>query len=322
MRKFFNGEIALGLLLASLFWISVLGWQAAHAPTEREKAECQEQAQKSGHKTEECKTLWERTTSDPVAFFTLWIAIFTAVLGGSTIALWLAGERQIELIRENSVRQAEQMQASIAAAKSSVDQAKRAADVAERAMVLTDRPWIDINLEIAGPLKFGPELIEIRIKGTFTNVGKSPATYVHFTFGLCPDVAAASSKADEDTKWWRDIPIAARGFGHVLFPGKDESFGMDVSITRDEFTARIKEMDAIPMDEPSPPFTKSNPGLYGLAYYGVPSAGRSGRPHHTILLLSLDLKDPEHDGFDGTEQGEFPADTLKLVQAHFGADAT
>src|SRR5215211_5224762 len=61
----------------------VLGWQASFAPTEQQKNECYEAAKKSGHKTEESKTLWEKTTTDPVAFFTF-------VLSASTIGLWIA----------------------------------------------------------------------------------------------------------------------------------------------------------------------------------------------------------------------------------------
>jgi hypothetical protein len=90
MLKWLNPEIALGVLLATVLWTGVLGWQAAYAPTEREKQECYEAAKKSGHKTEECKTIWERTTSDPVALFTFGIFIFTAVLGISTMFLWSA----------------------------------------------------------------------------------------------------------------------------------------------------------------------------------------------------------------------------------------
>lgn len=89
-RRIFNGEIALGFMLATLFWIAVLGWQAAYAPTDKEKQECYEAAKKSGHKTEECKTLWERTTSDPITLYTFGTFIFTGVLAASTIFLWIA----------------------------------------------------------------------------------------------------------------------------------------------------------------------------------------------------------------------------------------
>jgi hypothetical protein len=88
LKRLINGEIALGFLSATVFWICVLGWQAANAPTEKEKQECYEAAKKSGHKTEDCKTFWERTTSDPIAFYTLGTFIFTAVIGAATGLLW------------------------------------------------------------------------------------------------------------------------------------------------------------------------------------------------------------------------------------------
>jgi hypothetical protein len=76
-------ELVLGALLATVVWVGVLGWQASYAPTEIEKQECYEAAKKAAHKTEECKSLWEKTTTDPVAFFTF-------VLSVSTIGLWVA----------------------------------------------------------------------------------------------------------------------------------------------------------------------------------------------------------------------------------------
>jgi hypothetical protein len=94
----------------------VLGWQAAYAPTDAQKQECYDTAEKEGHKSEECKTLWEKATSDPVAFFTLWLVIFRGGLTVSTILLWLAGERQIEFLRESSEAQGRDMKASIAEA--------------------------------------------------------------------------------------------------------------------------------------------------------------------------------------------------------------
>lgn len=83
-----NPEMILGFLLATVFWAAVLGWQASYSPTEREKQECAETAKKSGHKTEDCKTFWEKTTNDPIALSTFGTFIFTGVLGISTIFLW------------------------------------------------------------------------------------------------------------------------------------------------------------------------------------------------------------------------------------------
>lgn len=98
-----NPEIALGFLIATVFWIGILGWQTAYAPSEIEKQKCRDAAEKSDAKGEECKTLWERTTSDPVAFFTLWLVIFTGGLTVSTMMLWQAGEKQYRLLRRTSL---------------------------------------------------------------------------------------------------------------------------------------------------------------------------------------------------------------------------
>jgi hypothetical protein len=98
-------EIALGFLLASLFWIGILGWQASHSSDNNHAEECIEIAKKAGFKTDECKSFLQRSASDPVAAFTL-------VLSLSTIALWLV--------------------------------TRRSADIAERAFTNLERPYIYI----------------------------------------------------------------------------------------------------------------------------------------------------------------------------------
>jgi len=100
MLKYRNAELVLGALFATVLWTGILGWQASYAPTEREKQECYESAKKTSHKTEDCKTFWERTTSDPVAVFTLVLACSTIGLGVATLFLYLAGRRQLRLARD------------------------------------------------------------------------------------------------------------------------------------------------------------------------------------------------------------------------------
>jgi hypothetical protein len=95
LRRLINGEIALGFLLATLFWIAALGLATSYAPTNPEKEACYQASAKSGRSTEECKTFWEKTTSDPVATFTLVLAFSTVGLWVATIGLYFAGERQL-----------------------------------------------------------------------------------------------------------------------------------------------------------------------------------------------------------------------------------
>jgi hypothetical protein len=96
LKRWINGEIALGFLLATLLWIAVLGLATSYAPTEVEKKACYDAAKQAGHQTEDCKTFWEKTTSDPVAMFTLVLALSTVGLWIATLALYVAGNRHSE----------------------------------------------------------------------------------------------------------------------------------------------------------------------------------------------------------------------------------
>src|SRR5882672_3875935 len=105
MSRWIRGELALGFMLASCVWIVLVGWLESYTPTEAQKNECYEAAEKAGHKNEECKTVWERTTTDPVALFTLVLAVSTVGLWVATIALYRAGERQLALTTKTANRQ-------------------------------------------------------------------------------------------------------------------------------------------------------------------------------------------------------------------------
>jgi hypothetical protein len=139
MLRKLNHEIVLGFLLASLFWIGVLGRQAWHSTDSKHAEECIEIAKKAGFKTDECKTFLERSASDPVAAFTL-------VLSLSTIALWLV--------------------------------TRRSADIAERAFSDLERPYVYIfgakglarYSETMDPYDF--------LKYSVANYGKTPASIV------------------------------------------------------------------------------------------------------------------------------------------------
>ncbi|MGB9113906.1 hypothetical protein [Bradyrhizobium sp.] len=116
--RWFRAEIVLGFLIGTIFWAAILGWQAAYTATDAEKQKCHDAAERSGSKSKECKSFWERTTSDPVAFFTFWLAISTVGLGISTVLLWAAGEKQFRHARRTSIIQSRDMKASIDLARS------------------------------------------------------------------------------------------------------------------------------------------------------------------------------------------------------------
>lgn len=86
-------EIILGFLIATIFWIGVLGWTTSYSTIEQTKQTCSESAEKIGRDYAERKTFWERTTSDPIATFTLVLAVSTVGLWVATIGLYISGEK-------------------------------------------------------------------------------------------------------------------------------------------------------------------------------------------------------------------------------------
>lgn len=199
MWKWLNPEIALGLLVATVFWTGVLGWQAAYTPTERIKNECYEAAQKSGHKTEECKSLWERTTSDPVA-------LFTFVLSVSTIGLWLVTWR-------SGVRQTRDMEGAIAAAE---DANKLNRDQ----FAQTLRPWIRADIAIAGDFVCDGKHAYLELQIVLRNTGSSPAFGIHPFVTTYPNTIEGdlSETYEAISEMFRKQPIKEASFGLNLFP--------------------------------------------------------------------------------------------------------
>jgi hypothetical protein len=78
------------------------------------------------------KSIWEKARTDPVAFFTLWLVIFTAVLSGvSVIQLKL-------LVRGETV------------AEKSANAANKSAEIAERALIAGQRAFVSVSFEPSG----------------------------------------------------------------------------------------------------------------------------------------------------------------------------
>lgn len=160
-RRRLNPEIAIGFLIATVFWAAILGWQAAYAPTEMEKQKCYEVARHDGHKSEECKSFWEKATTDPVAFFTFWLVLSTIGLGVSTVLLWRAGEKQFRHARRSAITQARDMQASV--------------EIARRSYISQHRTWLKVYPVEIGPINVTDGKIRISILIEAENAGNFPA---------------------------------------------------------------------------------------------------------------------------------------------------
>jgi hypothetical protein len=100
LGKIINGEIAFGFFCAGIFWLAVLGFVTSFTPTTAEKEDCYQAAAKSGRDTGECKTFWEQTTSEPIALFTLVLAVANIGMWAATIGLYRGGRNQLQLARD------------------------------------------------------------------------------------------------------------------------------------------------------------------------------------------------------------------------------
>ena len=86
----------MGFMIASLLWVAVVCWVTSYAPTDPERAACYQAAAKGVNGVAECKSFWEKTTSDPIAAFTLVLAVSTIGLWIATIGLYVGGEKHSE----------------------------------------------------------------------------------------------------------------------------------------------------------------------------------------------------------------------------------
>jgi hypothetical protein len=143
MLKRLNPEMVLTALFVTLLWVGIWGWHDKYAPTEKQKDECYETAKRTGQKSDECKSFWERTTSDPVAF--------SVGLWSATIRLYYAGERQIKI-------------------------ASKAANVTEAALLKLERAFVhpkDMFVRWHWYLDIEPKSYFWKIRPIYENAGSS-----------------------------------------------------------------------------------------------------------------------------------------------------
>ena len=250
MRKLLNPEIALGFSIATVLWIGALGWQASYAPTDSEKRQCEESATKSDHKTEECKTLWQRTTTDPVAFFTFWLVVSTLGLSVSTVLLWIAGEKQFDFLTRNATEQSIDTKNSIAEAARSASAMEGVAEgiaisskaAQESVTTLKERTAMQMRAYVA--VLVGAAIYQERERGLrfearplIVNTGHTPAHNLGFQAAA---KIMAIPLADDF-----DFPIQEQRIGAAML-GPQQNFTMKVIVpdfVDDEEVAAIKQGD-------------------------------------------------------------------------------
>jgi hypothetical protein len=325
MLRFRRPEVVLAFLAGVMFialWETLLGYQAANCSYQQEyqaKAEPTDSrptaqnkhssgGEEHGHKTiseplvcgvagipTAARQFMNRNEGFFVASFTLALVLVTGWLVWATLKLWEAGEKQFGLLSKSAAAQSRDMQASIQVAK-------RSADVAERALILTDRPWVDIRVEITGALKFDPvEGCLIKIKLTLVNIGRSPAIGLGYFIEFCPSISQAIERHQKMVESTRFM-IKEGSFGSTRFPNDPFNIEMAIGATPSQIEASLKEGESGLVE----------PYIVACAYYGLPTGGRF---RYTTINKAIWLKG-EAEGF--APNGEYAVEDMSVSSFNTG----
>ncbi|MGA7384755.1 MAG: hypothetical protein WBW81_08730 [Methylocella sp.] len=140
----------------ALFCLIILySSQPSSEPKQQQSSEKYETGQ---NKRELRESFWQRTTQDPIAFFTLWLAIFTMILSAVAVL-------QIKfLVRGEGI------------ADKTAQAAKDSADVAKRTFTELERPYIFIDPPkfVPSPINGNPANVQYLLK----NYGRTPGILI------------------------------------------------------------------------------------------------------------------------------------------------
>lgn len=176
------------------------------------------------------ETFWQRTFTDPVAFYTLVLAGFTVVLALSTIMLWWQTRR----LAQGAEEQTRMTVKNIQATREMASAAKKSAIVAETDLYVARRAYIIAEgIGLAPDRNAAGDITQFSVRVVWKNAGQTPATRTnqsmnympmqdelpqHFTF---PDIAIEAQST---------VGVSDIGAGSIGQTG-------DIAITSDEILA-------------------------------------------------------------------------------------
>ena len=149
MKKL-NPEIAVGFLIATIFWISVLAWQSSGGTLHSE-------------------FFTAKLTDWLLAILTFFLVLFTYRLWRSTDKLWAAGEKQIAVARDSA-------DAAKEAADAARDQTLNFAKLERPYLYVFGAKGVSIDLDQEDPFYY--------LKYSVANYGKTPARVESASVGI------------------------------------------------------------------------------------------------------------------------------------------
>ncbi len=101
------------------------------------------------------------------------------------------------------------------------DAAKASADTAIKELELSERPWVDAQIVIDGPVEFNVNGVNVHLKFQLVNTGRSPALATHISPRMISMFSEGPAAADVLQETCRDqtrVVTQMPHFGVTLFP--------------------------------------------------------------------------------------------------------
>ena len=168
--------------------------------------------------------------------------------------------------------------------------AKKSADVAETTLIATNRPWLDLDAHLAGPLTLneqGEARIVVEVKTE--NIGHSPAVSVSDAQSMIQVILLTPNPWHElrkvcDQATTQSTNPHNRGVTETIFPGKPYQQSINLGLSKQELARSINDTFPTAGRDPS-----IHPAIIWCVAY---QAAFSDVPHRTGYVWELKRRTP------------------------------
>jgi hypothetical protein len=286
------------------------------------------------------ETLWDKTTSDPIALYTFLLAIFTAGLAIASIfqgyfliradrTARLAADAAKEASDIATVQAGHMERYSIEAAR--LAEANEQANILSReALTAGQRAWLRTEVAITG-VRYDPFNrlpLQISLSVMVENIGKSPAIEVFLAMRLVLHLESFDAFNERIPDAQIALGVRARDEhfeDQIIFPGEKREMGWTPTVDKKRIDEAISEIQKI-ADEQNDFAEESGrelvspdwgvrPILLGCVDYKFPFSAKS---HQTWFVWEVMLEGRRPFILNESGTGDIPAQNFALYDHWFG----
>jgi hypothetical protein len=185
---------------------------------------------------------WHRFSEFNHAYKDELLSIATIVIAIFTSTLWFATTGLYKM----ALKQSKDMKASLNISQQAVAAAIQANKLNREIFIASERPWIPINVNIAGPLSYDTNGLTIHLRFHFKNIGKSPAknVWANFRF-VIPELGTNFNPVSIQNELIQDAKRHPSTLGHTVFPGEEIMLTISTAANNDDLKKATEKFAAI-----------------------------------------------------------------------------